>query len=83
MEKTGIHFKTDVFAAVAVVDAKAPQMFTLGRGRWSITQKPKLIISTIFTDTTWIFAAGHSCNPHSSSQAYDAVSPWIRYYFAN
>ena len=23
-EKTGIHFKTDVFAAVAVVDAKAP-----------------------------------------------------------
>ena len=24
IEKTGIHFKTDVFAAVAVVDAKAP-----------------------------------------------------------
>ena len=23
IEKTGIHFKTDVFAAVAVVDAKA------------------------------------------------------------
>ena len=28
IEKTGIHFKTDVFAAVAVVDAKAP--FWLG-----------------------------------------------------
>ena len=24
IEKTGIHFKTDVFAAVAVVDAKVP-----------------------------------------------------------
>ena len=24
IDKTGIHFKTDVFAAVAVVDAKAP-----------------------------------------------------------
>ena len=24
LEKTGIHFKIDVFAAVAVVDAKAP-----------------------------------------------------------
>ena len=24
IEKTGIHFKTDVFAAVVVVDAKAP-----------------------------------------------------------
>ena len=24
IEKTGIHFKTDVFAAVAVVEAKAP-----------------------------------------------------------
>ena len=24
IEKTGIYFKTDVFAAVAVVDAKAP-----------------------------------------------------------
>ena len=24
IEKTGIHFKTDIFAAVAVVDAKAP-----------------------------------------------------------
>ena len=24
IEKMGIHFKTDVFAAVAVVDAKAP-----------------------------------------------------------
>ena len=24
IEKTGIHFKTDVFATVAVVDAKAP-----------------------------------------------------------
>ena len=24
VEKTGIHFKTDVFATVAVVDAKAP-----------------------------------------------------------
>ena len=24
IEKTGIHFKTDVFTAVAVVDAKAP-----------------------------------------------------------
>ena len=24
IERTGIHFKTDVFAAVAVVDAKAP-----------------------------------------------------------
>ena len=24
IEKTGIHFKTDVFPAVAVVDAKAP-----------------------------------------------------------
>ena len=24
IEKTGIHLKTDVFAAVAVVDAKAP-----------------------------------------------------------
>ena len=24
IEKTGIHFKTDVLAAVAVVDAKAP-----------------------------------------------------------
>ena len=24
IEKTGIHFKTDVFAAVAVIDAKAP-----------------------------------------------------------
>ena len=26
IEKTGIHFKTDVFAAVAVVDAKAPYL---------------------------------------------------------
>ena len=25
IEKTGIHFKTDVFAAVAIVDAKAPK----------------------------------------------------------
>ena len=24
IEKTGIHFKTDIFAAVVVVDAKAP-----------------------------------------------------------
>ena len=24
IEKTGIHFNTDVFAAIAVVDAKAP-----------------------------------------------------------
>ena len=24
IEKTGIHFKTDAFAAVAIVDAKAP-----------------------------------------------------------
>ena len=24
IEKTGIHFKSDIFAAVAVVDAKAP-----------------------------------------------------------
>ena len=24
IEKTGIHFKTDVFAAVAIIDAKAP-----------------------------------------------------------
>ena len=24
IEKTGIHFKTDVFAAIAVVDTKAP-----------------------------------------------------------
>ena len=28
IEKTGIHYKTDVFAAVAVVDAKAPFYFT-------------------------------------------------------
>ena len=27
IEKTGIHFKTDVFAAVAVVDAKAPYCY--------------------------------------------------------
>ena len=27
IEKTGIHFKTDVFAAVAVVDAKAPYYY--------------------------------------------------------
>ena len=27
MEKTGIHFKTDVFTAVAVIDAKAPYGF--------------------------------------------------------
>ena len=33
MKKTGIHFKTDVFAAVAVVDAKAP--FCVARRRWS------------------------------------------------
>ena len=30
-EKTGIHFKTDVFAAVAVVDAKAPYCVALAR----------------------------------------------------
>jgi len=30
IEKTGIHFKTDVFTAVAVVDAKAPYCFFLG-----------------------------------------------------
>ena len=29
-EKTGIHVKTDVFAAVAVVDAKAPYCCTRG-----------------------------------------------------
>ena len=29
IEKTGIHFKTDVFAAVAVVDAKAPYFHTM------------------------------------------------------
>ena len=31
IEKTGIHFKTDVFAAVAVVDAKAPYISTYAR----------------------------------------------------
>ena len=29
VEKTGIHFKTDVFAAVAVFDAKAPYLICL------------------------------------------------------
>ena len=29
IEKTEIHFKTDVFAAVAVVDAKAPYFHTM------------------------------------------------------
>ena len=32
IEKTGIHFKTDVFAAVAVVDAKAPYFDSDGNG---------------------------------------------------
>ena len=30
IEKTGIHFKTDIFAAVVVVDAKAPYLLTCG-----------------------------------------------------
>jgi len=38
MEKTGIHFKTDVFAAVAVVDAKAPYyQFDKTTGDMSLT----------------------------------------------
>ena len=32
-EKTGIHFKADVFAAVAVVDVKAPYCFRGGAAR--------------------------------------------------
>ena len=45
IEKTGIHFKTDVFAAVAVVDAKAPYYMTARRVKYFSTRGEKFRIS--------------------------------------
>ena len=38
----GLHFKTDVFAAVAVVDAKAPYLFSLRTYLMEIEKKPEI-----------------------------------------
>ena len=49
IEKTGIHFKTDVFTALAVVDAKAPYVL---ENHWNLELEYKsppspLIIRTL------------------------------------
>ena len=49
--KTGIHFKSDVFAAVAVVDAKAPYLQSKGREGKSEILFDQLIVSMINSTT--------------------------------
>ena len=38
----GLHFKTDVFAAVAIVDFKAPYLFSLRTYLMEIEKKPEI-----------------------------------------
>ena len=50
IEKTGIHFKTDVFAAVAVVDAKTPLRYHDGDGHENVTYKVNLRFFNLYRD---------------------------------
>ena len=51
IEKTGIHFKTDVFAAVAVVDAKATYSLLQSAGNW-IKIRPQIKSHRTFRNKT-------------------------------
>ena len=50
IEKTGIHFKTDVFAAVAVVDAKTPLRYHDSDGHENVTYKVNLRFFNLYRD---------------------------------
>ena len=49
-EKTGIHFKTEVFAAAAVADAKTPLRYHDGDGHENVTYKVNLRFFNLYRD---------------------------------